>query len=90
MKNVNSTVERILRSDKYARENDIYLQFLTLKELGLPTDLAQWEKFEGNVLESIRRQRQKLQAKLPELRAGERTRHYRTVKEEEFREAMRG
>lgn len=89
MKNIKPIVERILKVDPYSRCNDMYLQYLVLKELGLPTDLAHWSEFDSNVLESIRRCRQKLQAGNYQLKCNNRTQKAREGKEKAFREFAR-
>ena len=71
MREIKALVYQALSKDKLARCNDIYLFSLVLPKLNLPTDLKCWDSFDSNVLESIRRCRQKIQREQPMLRAEE-------------------
>lgn len=95
MKNVRTvkpTVIKTLQSDVLSRSNDIRLTRIVLEELNLPTDLKALEEEVpdgANVLESIRRCRQKVQQENPLLNV-DRTKIKRQLKEQEFRECFRG
>lgn len=65
-----SIILNILAKDKGARNNDLRLYSLVLKKVGYPTDLKELSKMTGsNVLETIRRTRQKAQETNPLLAA---------------------
>lgn len=94
MKNVRSVKPKViktLQSDVLSRSNDIRLTRIVLEELNLPTDLRLLEEEipdGANVLESIRRCRQRVQQENPMLNV-DRTVLKRQEKEKEFREYFR-
>lgn len=85
-------VLKTLNNDIESRSNDIRLIRIVLEELKLPTDLKALEEIvedDANILESIRRSRQKAQHDFPLLKT-DRTEKKREVKEQEFREYFSG
>ena len=95
MKNVRTfkpAVLKTLQGDALSRSTDIRLIRIVLEELNLPTDLKLLEEevTDGtNILESIRRCRQKVMEENPTLRV-DRTKLKRAAKEKEFKEFARG
>lgn len=82
---IKSTTLNVLNKDILSRSNDIRLTRLVLEELNLPTDLRKLEEIPTNVLESVRRCRQKLQVENPMLYAP-RTKKRREKMKEEYRD----
>lgn len=96
LKNVTDLVKTILKADEKARNNDSFLYLRVLQYYacanGIDLKRATVEWFFQNrdgwgfpPPESVRRARQKLQAKYPELAACERVREKRMEKEREYR-----
>ena len=81
----NAVLETLIESEA-ARNNDIETIYRSLKKLHLPTDIRELRNLQiGNIFESIRRERQKIQASNPFLAAGKSTKLNRKKKEEEMR-----
>ena len=96
LKNVTELVKTILRADERARNNDsfLYLRVLEYYACNIGLDLkrttVQWffENRDGWGFpppESVRRARQKIQAKYPDLAACDRVQEKRMEKEREYR-----
>lgn len=89
--NVRDKVEQLLITIPQTRENDGMLIAHAIRELYGYTntfDIALYVK--GNVYESIRRARQKIQETNPALRPSKEVYEARLKKEADVREAMRG
>lgn len=85
---VKASTLHILNKDVLSRSDDIRCIRLVLEDLDLPTDLKELEmdeRHKGNILESIRRCRQKLQVDNPMLYAP-RTKEKREQMQEEYKE----
>ena len=83
---IKNAVMDVLKSSRLARNNDIECIYLTLKKLGMPTDIKDLRYLESNIFESIRRQRQLIQENIPFLAADENTRRNRKRKEDYVKE----
>lgn len=89
-KDVKTTVIEILAKDKGARNNDLRLYALFLKKKGLPTDLVELSKMGGtNILETIRRTRQKAQEVNPLLDADGPVRRKRESNRKHYKDIAR-
>ena len=88
---VKEKIIEILEENEGARNNDLVLIYETLKSYGLPTDIEALKDITAtNIFESIRRYRALAQAENPLLRANDRVRKNRTLKEISMRNEMRG
>lgn len=89
---IRKATEKMLIKYQLTRANDIFLCQKVLEELNLPTDLKELaKKTQGvNILESIRRSRQKIQETNPMLKPNEQVSKRRKQLEEEIRNEMRG
>lgn len=81
---IKATTLNVLNKDIPSRSNDIRLTRLVLEELKLPTDLKELEEIPTNILESVRRCRQKLQVENPMLYVP-RTKKHREEMEVKYR-----
>ena len=86
---IKDAVENVLKSDKGSRNNDVRLIRLTLQKLKFPQDMETLEKLQGNIFETIRRYRQKIQEQNPFLQATEKTRCNRQKRKEQIEEWLR-
>lgn len=86
---IKNAVMDVLKTSRLARNNDIECIYLTLKKLDMPTDIKELRDLNGNIFETIRRQRQKLQENIPFLAADENTRRNRKRKEEDVKEKVK-
>lgn len=79
-----------LAKDKGARNNDLRLYSLVLKKVGYPTDLKELSKMTGtNILETIRRTRQKAQETNPLLQAEGKVKRKRNAHKKVYEEIAR-
>ena len=79
-----------LTKDKGARNNDLRLYSLVLKKVGYPTDLKELSKMTGsNILETIRRTRQKAQETNPLLQAEGKVKRKRNAHKKVYEEIAR-
>ena len=96
LKNVTELVKTILRADEKARNNDSFLYLRVLQYYACKNGLdlrrtpVQWfyenkDEWGFPPSESVRRARQKLQAKYPDLAACNRVKEKRMEKEREYR-----
>lgn len=86
-------VNELLLENPRLRENDNMLIAYYIKEVyGLQNtfDIALSDKINGNIYETIRRARQKIQETNPVLRASEPVQTYRNKKQQDVKERMRG
>ena len=92
LKNISKIVKEILQADKRAREDDAYLIFLVVQKVNpemagsMFRDVMFNAKNKGINFESIRRCRQKIQEKNPELRPEEEIIKVRQEAEEVYRD----
>lgn len=96
LKNTTALVKSILEQDKQCRNSDsfLYLKVLTtvaeqkginLNSVSIPLFLLEHHGTNFPIFESVRRARQKLQARFPELAACETVECFRMENEKEFR-----
>ena len=91
MNEIKNIVIETLTDDEGSRNNDLRLQYLVLKKLGYPTDLKALSEITGrNILESIRRQRQKAQETNPLLRADKKVESKRDRQRSYYEDIARG
>ena len=101
IKNTTALVKYILEEDKKARNSDSFLYFRVLKHIGAANnvDLDSMSVFsfllnlKGSpfpCFESVRRARQRLQEKNPDLAASDEVKAYRDENEAAVREFVRG
>lgn len=91
--NIKDKVIEVLEKDPRTRDNDLLLIAVVLREVyGIQNtfDVALDKRINGNIYESIRRQRQKAQETNPLLRANTIVQSLRSEKEARIREEMRG
>lgn len=99
-KELNTTTELvkdILEHDPAARSSDDYLYYMVCRKIdGNSVNLPFWKvmlnrkEYNFPAFESVRRVRQKMQAKNPELSGDSTVEAYREMNEEVFREYARG
>ena len=94
LRNLEKTVEDILRKDKLARTDDCYLILEVVRKL-YPFEVGKTfadvmfnAKYKGISFESITRARRKVQKKYPELK-DEEVAEIRDIEQEEYREYSR-
>ena len=96
LKGTSALVEHLLRTDKQTRSSDslLYLKVLQhhaveknmdLQKIPLPVFLLNMNDWGYPPFESIRRARQKAQAKFPELAASEKVAEFRSENEQKYR-----
>jgi glycerol dehydrogenase-like iron-containing ADH family enzyme len=85
-----ATVQFVLEHYPAARNNDNECIYQTLKHLGKPTDYALLRFNPDNIVETIRRARQKLQEKYTALRPAPEVEKKRLAKEDMFHEYCTG
>lgn len=100
LKTVSGVVKAILQEDVQARNSDSFLYFRVLEHYGAKNGidinempvvrfLLHMKEYGFPAFESVRRTRQKIQEKNPELAACDRVQEMRNVNEERFREYAR-
>lgn len=100
LRSTTELVKDILMDSPKARSSDNYLYYLVCATIGrangidvnkmsMPVFLLKMSDFDFPPFESVRRSRQKLQAKYPELSADADTEAYRTLNEEIYRSYAR-
>ena len=100
LKNTAKLVKNILETRPKARNSDNYLYFLVchtklknqgfdIRSVSLSDALLNRNFYQLPVFETVRRARQKIQAKHPELAASDEVQEIRAIKEEVFREFAR-
>ena len=83
---IKNAVDMSLKESMTARNNDLKMFVIALEKLGLPTDLKKLsEMFNENILETMRRHRQRAQAINPFLGPTEKTAKHRRMKERKTR-----
>lgn len=90
---VRDKVIQLITENPKLRDNDNLLIAYYIKDVyGLQNtfDIALSDRITGNIYETIRRERQKIQQINPILKASETVQEYRSQKELETRERMRG
>ena len=92
MTNVTAIVKDILVLDAKARDSDNYLYHKVIERLGVQAEQVSVATYLTNMsewgcppFESVRRARQKVQAKHPELSASKRVNKYRTENERDVK-----
>lgn len=88
MNNIKQITHVVLVNDEKARTNDIHCICEVLKRMNLPTDLNKLEEYPSNILETIRRVRQKIQQENPFL-ANPNIRSKRNDRQEIFKRLAR-
>lgn len=88
-KAIRAIVLELLLTDPICRANDIRLQRKVMQRLYGTTDLRVLEGLETNELETVRRERQYLQAKNEKLRPGKKVEEGRMDLEDEYHDAYR-
>lgn len=90
---VRDKVVQLIMENPKLRDNDNLLIAYYIRDVyGLQNtfDIALSDKISGNIYETIRRERQKIQQSNPFLKASEPVREYRSQRELETKERMKG
>ena len=97
LKTTTDIVKDILEHDPAARSNDDYLYYVVCSTLNVDSvNLPFWKvilkrkEYNLPAFESVRRSRQKMQEKHPELAGDSTVEAYRMMNEDVFRESARG
>ncbi len=90
LKEVEKDVNELLLTIPKTRENENELVYQYLKKKGMSTDYADLREYGTSIAESVCRARRKCVERNPNLDAPERIRKRRELREQEYRETMRG